>query len=207
MPRQYGPDITGEENIVERRGHRDYIEVNGRRYVVRKWDHHSGRWKLNTLGLRWAARKQAEYVVSIPCIFKIRRKNGEEAQFLGYLPATNTLQGDKLEDALKMGIGLQRDQAIARIKEAFIQILTKYREDDGAIILFYESDAVAVFDENREWQFSELSMVKGPDNTTVQNALLDQPMRVPHYSQIIHSECFIPEAFHEIDRDTNCACY
>ena len=83
MPRQYGPDITGEENIVERRGHRDYIEVNGRRYVVRKWDHHSGRWKLNALGLRWAARRQAEYVVSIPCIFKISRKNGEEAQFLG----------------------------------------------------------------------------------------------------------------------------
>ena len=66
MPRQYGPNVTGEENIVERKGHRDYIEVDGRRYVVRKWDHHSGQWHLNALGRRWAAQRQSEFVVSVP---------------------------------------------------------------------------------------------------------------------------------------------
>ena len=65
---------------------------------MRKWDHHTGQWRLNALGRRWAAEKQSEYVVSIPCIFKVRRKTGESQEFRGYLPATNTIQGNKLEE-------------------------------------------------------------------------------------------------------------
>ena len=79
------------------------------------------------------------------------QKNGDEAEFNGYLPAANSLQGDKLEEALKMGLGLQRDQAIARTKEAFLRILEKYREANGDTVLFYESDTMAIYDNTREW--------------------------------------------------------
>ena len=55
--------------------------------------------------------------------------------------------------------------------------------------------------------FSELQLQAGPDNTTNQNALLDQPLRAPHYSQLAHADNIIPEAFHELAPGVNCACY
>ena len=56
--------------------------------------------------------KQREFVVSVPVVFKVRRKNGDEAEFNGYLPAANSLQGDKLEEALKPLLNLACEERI-----------------------------------------------------------------------------------------------
>ena len=101
------------------------------------------------------------------------------------------------------GAGLERRQAIAATKRDFKQRLEKYRDEDGDIVLFYESNAEAVYDDSprddgREWRFSELQVPAGPSQATLQNALLAQPLRAPHYSQIAHSDNIIPEAFHDL---------
>jgi len=145
----------------------------------------------------------------------IHRKDGSEQGFKGYLPATNVRMHGDLKEALSMGAGLDRQRAIDAIKQSFKNRLEKYRDDDGSIVLFYESDAVATYDESprtptaggpRPWKFSELQM-QAVAGGTVQNALLDQPLRAPHYTQLIQADEFIPEAFDELPGVISCACH
>ena len=106
--------------IVMRKGHRDYIELpNKRKAVVRVWDHHTASWRLTPLGRQWARQQQSEFVVSIPIIMVIHRKDGSEQEFKGYLPASNVRMYDDLQEALAMGAGLERRRAIAEIKREF----------------------------------------------------------------------------------------
>jgi len=154
---------------------------NNRKAAVRVWDHHTASWRLTPLGREWAKQQQSEFVVSIPINMIIHRKDGSEQGFKGYLPASNVRMHDDLQEALAMGAGLERRRAIAEIKREFKKRLLKYRDEEGDIVLFYESDAVAVYDDSpredgREWRFSELQLQAGPDNSTIQNALLDQPL-------------------------------
>ena len=213
MPPKRGPLPLASRPIALRKGHRDYIMLpNNRKAAVRVWDHHTASWRLTPLGREWAKQQQSEFVVSIPINMVIHRKDGSEQGFKGYLPASNVRMHDDLQEALAMGAGLERRRAIAAIKSEFKKRLLKYRDEEGDIVLFYESDAVAVYDDSpredgREWRFSELQLQAGPDNTTIQNALLDQPLRAPHYSQLAHADNIIPEAFHDLDPGVNCACY
>ena len=212
MPPKLGLPLANRP-IIMRKGHRDYIQLNNRRKaVVRVWDHHTASWRLTPLGRKWAEQQQSEFVVSIPINMVVHRKDGKEQGFKGYLPATNVRMHDDLKEALAMGAGLDRRRAIEAIKRDFKGRLEKYRDDEGDIVLFYESDAIAVYDDSpredgREWKFSELQMQAGPNDTTIQNALLDQPLKAPHYSQLAHADTIIPEAFHELDPGVNCACY
>ena len=99
MPR-FDPDTP----IMERKGHRDYIRLrNGNKAVVRVWDHHSAQWRLNSLGRQWAATRQSEFVVSVPIIMTIHRKDGSEQGFKGYLPASNVRMHGDLQEALAIG--------------------------------------------------------------------------------------------------------
>ena len=157
MPPKRAPRPLGDRPIVARRGHRDYVRLdNGKLAVVRVWDHHSGTWRLNSLGRRWAAEQQSEFVVSIPIIMVNRRKDGSEQSFKGYLPASNVRMHSELKQALALGAGLERRQAITAIKNDVKQRLEKYREDDGDIVLFYESDVVAVYDDSPSQSAYEL---------------------------------------------------
>ena len=214
MPPKFGPSNTlANRPIVQRRGHRDYIRLdNNKLAVVRVWNAATANWRLTPLGRKWAKQQQSEFVVSIPITMLIHRKDNTKQSFKGYLPATNIRMHKELTAALGMGRGMERNQAIAAIKREFKNQLEQYRDEDGNIVLFYESDSIAVYDDSpreddREWRFSELQMQAGPEKTTIQNALLDQPLKAPHYSQLAHSDLFIPEAFHELDPGVNCACY
>ena len=182
MPPKFGPVNTlANRPIVMRKGHRDYIELdNKNKAVVRVWNAATASWRLTPLGRKWAKQQQSEFVVSIPIIMLIHRKDGTEQNFKGYLPATNIRMHKDLTAALGMGRGMERNQAIAAIKREFKNQLEQYRDEEGDIVLFYESDSIAVYDDSpredgREWRFSELQMQAGPEKTTIQNALLDQP--------------------------------
>ncbi len=138
MPPKLGPVRPfANRPIVARRGHRDYIRLNnGNEAVVRIWDHHTGSWRLNSLGRQWATEQQSEFVVSIPIIMLIHWKDGSEQGFKGYLPASNVRMNDDLKEALAMGAGMERRQAIVAIKNDFKRRMAKYRDDDGDIVLF-----------------------------------------------------------------------
>ena len=58
--------IVGNEPVVKRKGHMDYIRVDNKDVAVRVWDHHSARWRLTNKGRRWAANRQTEFVISVP---------------------------------------------------------------------------------------------------------------------------------------------
>ena len=63
---------------------------------MRVWDHHAARWRLTRKGKRWARAEVSEFVISIPVEMFIRRKDGREASFYGYLPIQNTRIGHAL---------------------------------------------------------------------------------------------------------------
>ena len=221
MPPKREPYNIKNQEIIERRGHKDYIRgENGQLTAVRTWDHHSNQWRLTSTGRKWAAERQSEFVVSIPVIMTVTRKNGDSSEFKGYLPASNVRWlGDstsnmnkELKAALGGAGGMDRAEAINMIKINLLAAMRKYKEDDGDIVLFYESDAVATYDESpreggREWLFSELWMEAGPGGSTTQDALLDVPMRAPHYSHLVQADNMIPEAFHTLADGVNCCCY
>ena len=100
------PSFDANTPIVKRVGHRDYIKLrNGQDGVVRVWNHHTGQWRLTKLGREWAARRQSEYVVSIPVRFVIGRKDGSEQEFWGYLPASNVRMHGELKEAMALAGG------------------------------------------------------------------------------------------------------
>ena len=136
MPPKLGPRRPlSNQPVIERRGHRDYVEHNGRMRVVRVWDHHSASWRLSALGHQWARERQSEYVISIPVIMTIHRKDGDDRGFQGYMPASNVRMQEDLKLALAQADGLPRQDAIRAIKARFIEELYKYQEDDGDVVL------------------------------------------------------------------------
>ena len=170
MPPKFGPANTlANRPIVMRKGHRDYIELdNKKKAVVRVWNAATATWRLTPLGRKWAKQQQSEFVVSIPITMLIHRKDNTKQSFKGYLPATNIRMHKELTAALGMGRGMERNQAIAAIKREFKNQLEQYRDEDGNIVLFYESDSIAVYEDSpreddREWRFSELQMQAGPE--------------------------------------------
>ena len=68
--------------------------------------------------------------------------------FQGYLPASSVRTHGELQEALAMGAGLERRRAIAEIKRVFKNRLLKYKDNDGDIMFFNESDAVAIYDDS-----------------------------------------------------------
>ena len=74
----YYSEISGrrlEENwdpdqIVTKIGRTDYIQVAGKSHAVRTWQPTSSTYKYTALGRQFYARRQSEYVVSLPIILK-----------------------------------------------------------------------------------------------------------------------------------------
>ncbi len=54
----------------------------------------------------------------------------------GFLPANNNRIHGELQQALAMGVGIGRTQAIDEIKQDSLRRLQKYREGDCDIMLF-----------------------------------------------------------------------
>ena len=59
----------------------------------------------------------------------------------------------------------------------------------------------------RDWKYSEMRASVEADRNVKQKAFLDQPMRAPTPSALIHADGIIEEAFHELPPGVNCAIY
>ena len=89
--------FTRDTPIVERRGHRDYINLDsGEKGLVRRWDRLRSQWRYSALGKRWAGTRMSEWVISVPVWFYTTRKDGSTLEpYEGYLPVTYIRQANR----------------------------------------------------------------------------------------------------------------
>ena len=97
------------------------------------------------------------------------------------------------------------------IRKAVTDKLRRYMDDDGHIVIHFESDTYISLNPAtpRAWRYSVMRTDVHADGTDTQTAMLDRPMwaPIPRPSHVINASLLRDECFHELAPNINCACY
>ena len=102
----------------DRVGDSEFITVQGKRRVTRRWDPLERDWRFTALGNSFYRHMRRNYVCKIPVVVHGTRDNGTEYTFRTYFPMTQLGI-----DSLTLLLNLTKAQRLAKVKQMVAQLL------------------------------------------------------------------------------------